>query len=591
MTIKKQFISVILALVFSATSFAADTQATFKPLDLSKAKPTLEQISSHKIPATTAEGEYQMKMIGEKFALVATAEGQPIVVFDLSLHHLKGSEILLGGIGFGDMTVSKLIKGLRKAKRSSKPANDIDAEAQELAEIAEFNAAPMSEKDQAEATKRGLRLMGDLRFTEEWAQRNHVTERDDKPGVAFRYADFSMNDINFPNEDLRKRTFDPMIGLAKVLYPDQVWDLDTIKEFAKEFMFRYRGKEKPGYDIYWDRNQRDAAKQPPLPGFVVNFVNPYANLSYKHQMRQFDQYGETLRQQLGTVGILMDLVLSNVTHHLAERLDYHERQLISLLEANARFEYNAGLPLDLVDMMTEMLYLSRFRGSSDDQMTDGPAKRKYELAMQEIARPKALKRINKIVSGKGIGITEVGGGKFALAFETKNGQPAKFRGIYGLGTKPTKLMKRPTLHVNSNGPGFKIAERYLGETVGFLFRSMLPGFWNFRIGSAIFIQLRIPPAVYQHWFRQRSVAEVELEGELVGLVEEAAKGRYNGFGLSMPELTYVRNQLRQTAMNPYELSIKEEPSVIEANLKLLKQILAGGMALEQTATQASPASM
>ena len=64
-------------------------------LDYLKSEPRAEEFKAPWIPASPT-GEYQMKMIGSKFAMVFTNEGAPIAVFDLSLNNLGWKEIALG---------------------------------------------------------------------------------------------------------------------------------------------------------------------------------------------------------------------------------------------------------------------------------------------------------------------------------------------------------------------------------------------------------------------------------------------------------------------------------------------------------------
>jgi hypothetical protein len=563
-------------------------------LDLMSAQPKAEEFKQPWI-APSEDGKYQLKMIGTKFAMVFEPSGAPLGVFDLSMNHLNWKEILLGGIGFGDLSLMKLIKAIKKGRGSSKRGNDLDAHLtpEEIA-AAEFEAAAVEPSDDAEldaayqeliqaanedpqdreAIKAGLSYMRDVRFNDEWAKRNGVSDSDNEPGVKFRLGTFTMADIQFPEkkkEKVKESPLKPFILLASILYPDTKWDDVNIKEFMKEFEFRYNPK-KPGYDVYWNREARAEKKEPKLPGLVMNFVNPWQNLVFKANLRQFDQYGEALVNYFGIYGVLMDLVLSRVCHGLSERVDYHERQFLGLLEEAEQFRYDPGIRLDYVNQMINGLYLSKFTSKNDKDVINGPAKRKLERTAQEKARPAVLKKLSKKENLK---LAEVANGKFAVASKTKSGSDeAQFAGIYGLSLKPTRLFKSVPLHVNAKTPVFKLAERYAVDFAGFAARTLLPSNPVFRLGNNVYISIRIPSALYEYWIRSRAIDETVMEGELAGLVDEAIAGRYS-MPLTQDQLIYTQKHLRTVQLNPYELSIQEEPEVILKNLKLLKQILSG----------------
>ena len=53
---------------------------------------------------------YQIKMIGKKFATVATDTGMPVAVFDLTLNHLTFTQIVLGGFKITDLGLKGVLK-------------------------------------------------------------------------------------------------------------------------------------------------------------------------------------------------------------------------------------------------------------------------------------------------------------------------------------------------------------------------------------------------------------------------------------------------------------------------------------------------
>src|SRR5688500_9209265 len=147
----------------------------------------LPRASQFKKPAIdpSPDGSYQVRMIGEKFATVFDPNGEPLVIFDLSLNKLSKPEIWLGAIGFGDLTLFKFYKLLRKARK----AHNSDLEDGEAVDV-DAGIPALSGPDarepanQEEALEKAREVFGDLRFTNEWALRNGIPDNEDlKDGV------------------------------------------------------------------------------------------------------------------------------------------------------------------------------------------------------------------------------------------------------------------------------------------------------------------------------------------------------------------------------------------------------------------------
>jgi len=543
-------------------------------LDLSKGVPSRLDFSRAAIPPSV-DGEYQIKMIGSKFAAVFTKDGQPVAIFDLTLNTLSKVEIYLGALGFGNMNAGALVKLVRNALKHKKQANDPDSSADDSSLDEDFSVdAPADQlqdvtNDPAKAMELGKKFFKDLRFTKDWADRNGVQGADEKTGVAFQPKTFRLSDVQMPSAEAKEAFEKPFAHLGKVLYGKEMQG-EELTSFIHEFEFRFDEKM-PGYNVFWRRDERAAGdKEPALPGVVANFVNPYDNLIYKAQLNGNDSYVQWIAKQFGVIGMLVDLVYSQMVHGLCERLDYHERQLMALMESTERFEYTSSLPVPFVDVTTDLLYLNYLTSVRDPNVTNGPFKRKMLLGDEEKFGKKVLKLLNKRKGNKGYEFDEFGGGKFAVARDAK-----EWKGIYGLGIKPGFLTQSTTLHVNAKQPGWKVAERYAVEVASFAGREILPNNFQYYIPKINFvIGIQVDPRMWEHLIRGHRVEETLLEGELAGLADEAAAGRLK-LPLSAEEAQKVREDLRMTVVNPYEISLKEEPDTITANLKILKQAIAG----------------
>jgi hypothetical protein len=539
-------------------------------LDVTKALPNASQFK-RPVVDPSPNGQYQLKVIGDRYASVFTAAGEPIAIFDLTMNHLGWKEIILGGIGFGNLNLAAFIKLFRKAKKAGKAnSEELDENAVSLDQLEDDDAMhmPVAEEDRADALERGHQLFKGMRFTNRWAAEHGVPDNvDDGEGVPFRMESFTLADLQFPSADARQKAMRPFVMLAEVLYPDEIWTPEKIDDFAREIEFRYDEKL-PGYQMVW--NQKDKKKQPHLPGVLVNFVNPWQNLVYKHNLRQIKQYGETLIYYFGVYGMIVDFVVSRICQNLEERLDYHENHLVGLLEATERFEYVPGdFPMSLVDSTVDGLYLNQYHGTKDPFLMIGMGKRKRALAQQDKTRAKVLKILARKGERKAFTFEHIVGGKFAVARDGFGEGKGDFRGIYGLTTKPLWPLKLASYHVNPKTPAWKLIERYSWDLAGFAARVLIPNNLAFRVWK-ITVGIRLEPDMKDDFVRALMIHETSREGELAGLLHEAAQGRYR-MPLSADEIALSLKRLRQTYVNPWRLSLDEEAEVIARNLKLIKE--------------------
>lgn len=527
-------------------------------MDFSRVFPDPGRLQQSYIPASPT-GEYQMRLIADKFAAVFTNTGVPIAIFDLSLNPLSLAEVTLGGFGMGDLSVlnlMKLVKEMRRARQGGNAIGEAPAQSSEL-----------QGDDRIRALKQGEAFFKDIRLSDAWASRNGIsrTAGDDRPGVQMPGgASFTLADLEFKKPKHRATFQKLLLKLANALYPEDGWNFDNVHTFATEMEFRYVDS-KPGYDLVLNRAARPGAKPAKLPGVVVNYLYPYENLAYKYTYAQIDRQAQGMKRSLGPAGVLIEMFFARVCHGLIERIDNHERQLIALLEAQERFEYAADLPSPLVDISIDLLYLGAVTGYANAGLTDAAGKRASIRAQQEIGREKVLKKLAK--HHPELELTEAGDGKFLIV--RKEG---KFHGILSSALGPHWLARYVSSHVSARGPLLKIVERNATEIAGMLARAFIPRSFSFKLGK-VGVAVSVEPMMYELFFRGRLVAEQRLEGELASLVDEALAGRYS-LPLSRDELGTIRKSIRATQLNPYEVSLDSEKEIVAKNLVLLKQIIA-----------------
>lgn len=486
---------------------------------------------------------YQMQRLNDRFVLVTTDQSAPVAVFDLSLHALKGGELILGAIGFGDFTLRNL---LRKGKTE----------------------APKLSPEKVE--KEGKKLFKKIQFKQDWISRTG--------GIEKGFSSFRLTDIVLPQKH-EKQILEAFENMALTLSPLSFGESGLGLNLMDEFEFRYN-TETAGYDVVWSPRAGTSAKKPPLPGIVVNFVNPWQNLAFKHNMRQLSKYGEIFTRTMGPLGIFFDLIISRITNGLAERLQRHEEGFMALMEATQRFETDLGLSDEFVNLSLDMLYLGLFESTGDPLQLDGSGKRRRALGRLESSaeknRKKLEKRLKKLKTP--YQVSEVADGRYAIVQEMQPGQdvPGRVLAIYGLGLKTSAL--KPTLSVlyTPNGAGMKKAARLGAEFTGFLARALIPGFFGFRIKN-IAVGLRIPPAIYENVIRGRMIDEQTTEGGLLELLTRAQVGQLE-LPISSAELQAVQDHLRSTWTNAYKFSFQEEQAHIEQNLAALKRAIADSYA-------------
>jgi hypothetical protein len=230
-------------------------------LDLSRVFPNQLDVQRAAI-APSPDGDFQMKLIGTKFAAVFDKDGKPLAIFDLSMNTLSTVEIYLGAVGFGDLNLGGLLRLAKKHFKNKKKGNDPDlnedSDVSGFEEDISFKGTPEqmvdASSDPAKAMDLGKNFFKDLRFTKVWADRNGVTGADETTGIAFQPKTFRLTDIQMPSVEAKDAFEKPFAYLGSVLYGEELAG-DELQSFLHEFEFRFDAKM-PGYLVVWRRDER-----------------------------------------------------------------------------------------------------------------------------------------------------------------------------------------------------------------------------------------------------------------------------------------------------------------------------------------------
>ncbi|MEK6625187.1 MAG: hypothetical protein AABY86_09475, partial [Bdellovibrionota bacterium] len=334
------------------------------------------------------------------------------------------------------------------------------------------------------------------------------------------------------------------------------------------------------YEMVWNRDKRIIKKGPKLPGFVLNFANPAANIIYKNKIRRIEQYGDITKSRWWPYGAIITMFIYRVTDKLIDRLNYHESQMIGLLESGLRFDYALPFAAPLVDLATDLVYLSKT--PAPQHFRSGAEYRKRLMAYQEKARTKVLQ---KIPQKKNWSYELFGNDKFVVVRDKDN----NFKGIYSAAIKPHILARYVSQHVSGKTAAFKVAERLGLDIAGLLAKTFLKTYFRLPI-PYVNVVVQLPRDFWDNLVRTRMKKEVNLEGELVALVDEAIAGHLD-LGLTTEELATVRKRLDAAYLNPYEIPLKTETAVIEKNLELLKKALNGSTEIQNLGQELSKSAL
>jgi hypothetical protein len=535
---------------FSSLGLAAPAQARSTPAPDFAA--LARKFREPAIPASP-DGRYQIRRIGTKFLMVFEPTGAPVVVFDLSLTNISTIEMVLGGVGFGDLNLLHLIEIIKKAHQAEKDAAAIDG--------ARAPDQPMSQGDidKLLATANGKARDGASMFKQ-------LRLKNGAP-IA-EGASFTLGDLQIKDAKAKEKFYALFAQLMNALDRANFWDRTNIEDALKEIEFRPDGKGSH-YQYVWNHKARGRDDQPVLPGTVIDYYNLGYNLAYKGSLLKLSQDLQYVRN-IGPIGIVIDLVVSQMTIGMVERLEYHEHEFVGLLEAMERFEYPTDeFPPVLLESTLGVLYDNFAFGNTDsDTSQEYHGERVEMLTYQEKAKAKVMEKLSKQLPASDV-VTLFGGNKYAVV---RNQNPG-FKAIMGSALNPNWLFGFVAKHVDGKSQELKWVERELIGASAALARALLPSSFFFQIGTQN-IGVSIDPMLYEQLIRGPMMNEKFMEGELVALVNEALAGRTQ-LPLAKEELQYVKAGLRKSLVNPYEVLAGDEDAVVEANYQLIKSIVGG----------------
>ena len=503
-------------------------------------------------------GNYRVKKFGKKFVAVMNQINKPLAIFDLSLNALNWKEVLLGAFKIRDFNLKGTVKSIYCSRKMIK--QNARREAGKKARV---------KFCQGDDSLSSANLdWNQMRMSESWVKRQHKLTPFSNGGYEFFHSDFNLSELVFESEEAKNFFYAPYLELYKILNPDEeTLSEDTSKKFLAEFEFRFN-PERQEYSMVWNREKRERKKKVKLPGVLVDFMSPIAPYAYRSRLMTIDAYADILKFRWYPYGPLMAAMIYRVVDKLIDRVNYHESQLIGLLEAFAAYEYDPGLGKYYVNTALSLLYLPR---SNPSHFGSGNDYRKLYRARLDQNRGKILKELNKKDS---LSISPVASGKFLIERE-KNEETGEydFKGIISTSNKPMWLTGLLSRHVSNVPTGLKNLERFTINTAGYLVKAFLRTWVAFRLGPINF-SISLPRDTWERLVRLRHQREIYLEGQLAGLLDETIMGRYN-FGISKDEAIQARKYIATNYMNPYESHLDKEEEVISKNMKVLMDTLYG----------------
>jgi hypothetical protein len=501
---------------------------------------------------------YRIRKLGKKFVGVFSNINKPLAVFDLSLNALNWKEVLIGAFKLRDFNLKGTIKNIYCARKIIK----------KNARREEGKKARMKFCEGNKKLDKEIMNWNEMRMTSSWAQRQSGSVAFSRGGFEFSHSDFNLSELVFDSEEEKDFFRAPYIELYKILNPEEENFTELIGEkFLSEFEFRFN-KERQEYSLVWNREKRERKKKVKLPGVLVNYMSPVSPYAYRSRLMQIDSYADLLKFRWYPYGPIMATMIYRVVDKLIDRVNYHESQLIALMEAQQAFEYESRYPNYYLNTTLSLLYLPR---SNPSHFGSGNDYRKLYRARLDENKKKILKEMRKEDE---IALKNVGTGKFFIERqENHESGELEFKGIISTSNKPMWLTGLLSRHVSKVPNGLKNLERFAINTAGYLAKAFLRTWVSFRLGPINF-SFSLPRDTWERLIRLRHQREIYLEGQLAGLLDEAIMGRYD-LGLSKEEAIKARSYIAQNFMNPYETHIENEEDVISQNMKLLLEALKG----------------
>ena len=499
---------------------------------------------------------YRIRKMGKKFVGVFNTINKPLAIFDLSLNALNWKEVIIGAFKLRDFNLKGTVKNIYCARKLM-----VKNARREEGKKAKIKFCEANDKlDRANLD------WSQMRMNNSWALRQDKKSAFSNGGFEFFHSDFNLSELVFDSEEERDFFQAPFFELFKILNPEENSISEKTKEnFLSEFEYRFN-KEKKEYTLVWNREKRERKKKVKLPGVLVNYMAPVAPFAYRQRLMMIDSYTDLLKWRWYPYGPIMATMIYRVVDKLIDRVNYHESQLIALLEAQQAFEYESRYPNYYLNTTLSLLYLPR---SNPSHMGSGNDYRKLYRARLDDNKKKIIKELRK---EEGVSLTPAGTGKFFIE-RKKNEETGEmdFKGIISTSNKPMWITGLLSRHVSNVPTAIKNLERFVVNTSGYLAKAFLRTWIAFPLGPINF-SISLPRDTWERLIRLRHQREIYLEGQLAGLLDEAIMGRYD-MGLSKEEAQKARNYVASNFMNPYESHIDNEEEVISENMKILLEAL------------------
>jgi hypothetical protein len=551
-----------------------------------KKTPTMQEIRKKAVPATA---EYQLFKVADRFGFLFDGDGMPVVAFDYSMDPLSWKQIILGSIGIGGWSLRGLWSKYRKIyetpedvlKNESRmrpglyfdPSDETDATYQQFYKDFENEEAKWLSPSSEDDVTRGKKEFAKIEFRDEWIAANSMNRVGDSKGKSgFKPATFALSDLYLKPSD-EDKMFPTMAEFSKLILRQELKRADLIA-FLAQFKMKW-SEEAQEFTAVWDPEALTfMAKSPQLPGWVLNYINPYDILAYKYGLNNLERNSAILESILGRFGGYFSLFVSRIVNNLKGRQNYHENSMQQLLEGYLRGEYKIDIPWDDAQnfVQTSIVMLCLNKMIDTDDVTDGVEKCRVIAEKEEKARSQNLAWLEK----KKYKVMVWSDNRHATVFKDD-----KKKGIVSLAISRHWLTKQPSwLHYESV-QWYKQFNRIVLEVFTDAVRLVMPQ--NLNIGRwlsnwfNVSISVYLPSLVWDALFRGRAFTEIAYEGTIFMQVNEAMRGTWGkvpGFGAD--QLPDLKGTLAGQRVNPFEVPLKYETKAIAANYKLVIDWLSSG---------------
>ncbi|MGE3973473.1 MAG: hypothetical protein AB7F59_02995 [Bdellovibrionales bacterium] len=558
-----------------------------------KKTPTLQEMQKK---AVAPSGEFKLYKVADRFGFLFDPDGYPVVAFDYTMDPLTWKSMLLGSIGIGGWSLRSLWNKYRKMNETPEdvlknenvlrhgmyfdPSDETDATYQQFyTDFAKEEAkwlTPSAESDIA----RGKKEFAKLEFRDEWLAKNVGARLAGGKGRSgFKPTSFTMADLYISSEKENK-LYPIMAEFSKLVLKKDL-KREGLQDFIAQFKMNW-SEDAQEFNLEWAPMNVLGEQAPQLPGWVLNYYNPYDILAYKYGLSNLERNAAILESILGKYGSFISLFVSRIANGLKNRQNAHENALQELLEAYVREEYPINIPWEdpgsFVDTSITMLYLNKM--IETDDVTDGVEKRRIVTEKEEKARNQNLEWLQK----KKYTAMVWSDNRHATVFKDE-----KKKGIVSLAIPRNWLTKQPSwLHYENVG-WYKHFNRVVLEVFTDAVRIVMPQNLNFGkwLGSAfnIGISIYLPSLFWDMVFRGRSFTELGYEGMTYMKLNEAVRGTWKKVpGYMDDELMKLKSTFASQRVNPFEVPLRYEQKAISANYKLVQDWMNSGVAVSQLAT-------